>query len=280
MKLIITLKSVRSADILKVNPKILKIELTNKCNANCVYCKRPEETDEMDIVLFKEIVNSFPEVTEVQPQFVGEPFIHSRIFEALRFLKLLNKKVVFFTNGSLLDNYTCEQLGVLKPDHIIISVDADNNIQYEKIRRGLNWGNLLQNIYRLKHFKSADTRLTAKITICKENKNDIGKIKDFWQNIVDDIAVSYEVSKTRKAKPVAKKKCVRPWEHIVVNYKGEFVLCCCDWEGEVILGMYKRDGHQAFYGEKADRIRNTILLGYRPDICKKCNYEIKKGLKK
>jgi len=62
------------------NVSILQLELTNKCNANCIFCKRDSKQGFMDIELFKKLILEFPEAKTVMPWFCGEPLLHSQFF--------------------------------------------------------------------------------------------------------------------------------------------------------------------------------------------------------
>jgi MoaA/NifB/PqqE/SkfB family radical SAM enzyme len=133
-------------------PEILKIEITNHCNANCVFCNNDKikNKQNMPLWMFKKILKSFPTARQVQPQWFGEPMLHPDFDKIIDICKKYNKEVVFYTNGSLIDKHLPSLKKLNKADRIIISLEGSDKEIYERIRRGLSWEKLLFNIDLIK----------------------------------------------------------------------------------------------------------------------------------
>ncbi|MDO9534375.1 MAG: radical SAM protein [Bacillota bacterium] len=255
--------------------KVLKIELTDRCNANCIFCEtKKAKGGLMPLETFKNIVIEFPEVKEVQPQFFGEPLLHPQFIDALKFLKENNKKVVFYTNGSLLKGDIAQKIASIAPDKIIFSIESDHKELYESLRRGLKWETTLENIEFFQMIKRPETTTVVRMTITQENVHIIEKISNFWKQRVDEVAKSPEVPKARKVKgqylPVT---CSRPWEQLVVKWNGNIVLCCIDWHGDYVMGHINDGIRNVWSGAKFEEMRKRINTGDLPEICLQCGFK-------
>lgn len=97
-------------------PLEILIELTNKCNSNCIYCYKKDVLNtakgEMDLFLFYKVVD---EINANSKSLVvlegGEPFLHSKIFLLLEYLAKHNIYADIITNGRL---FTDENISELK----------------------------------------------------------------------------------------------------------------------------------------------------------------------
>jgi len=95
---------------LKLHPTTLFIELTNICNANCIYCgyrfmKRKKGI--MDMKLFKKFIDEFDNAGGGDISLtgiVGDPLIDPNIIEKIRYARAKDniRNIRFSTNGILL----------------------------------------------------------------------------------------------------------------------------------------------------------------------------------
>ncbi len=242
-------------------PKLLKLELTDRCNANCVFCSRAQYQPygDMDIDMFKSIVDDFPEVREVQPQFFGEPMLHPQFFEALDFLKSRNKDIVFYTNGSLLNEEKGKVLAAIDPKEINFSIEADNKRDYENARKSLIWEEVLDNIKNFVRHKK-NTRVVIRMCLTKENRERISEIKRFWEDIVcgkgSDTVCAVREKPVLHWREVSghfgrKPGCKAILDEFTVKSNGNVVLCCLDWYGETHRGNV-RDGARRIWEKEID----------------------------
>lgn len=99
------------------------IEITNKCNFNCLHCYNVDTCNppiEMSSQLFTEAIT---QIEEMGVPFIsltgGEPFTHGSI---LSFIKEICKRNIFLkilTNGSLLDK---EAIRIIRENHVQMSI--------------------------------------------------------------------------------------------------------------------------------------------------------------
>jgi MoaA/NifB/PqqE/SkfB family radical SAM enzyme len=246
-------------------PELIDIEITNYCNAHCIFCDNDQLANrkKMDVALIEKIIDSFPETPTISPSMVGEPFLHDRFYDIVNLIKSRKKKVDFSTNASLI-HLNLDALMLLDSnDKIRISIEGKNKDTYEYLRKGLKWDTLIYNLELLRHSRA---HKVIRITNVKEIKDQIDDIVQFWKNYT-----GYKVS-VRDEKPLKRhikgiyveKKCYRPTKQFVVNVDGKVCLCCNDRKG--ILGKLKKDIRKQW--EESLEIRNDNY-----DMCENCNFK-------
>lgn len=151
------------------NPEIVFVESTNICNLRCVMCpitKMTRPDGYMNISSFMKICDEMAEKfgvgTRLNFYFFGEPFMHPKATEMIAYAKSLGLRMEFSTNLLLLNEERIHLwLEVLdERDTIVLSLDAYNKEDYERIRVGGTYERLLEN-YRLlirEYSKWGDTR--------------------------------------------------------------------------------------------------------------------------
>lgn len=106
----------------------LRIEVTTKCNYNCIICPRdkfirPKETMSTD--LFKELVDKVLAETDqydtVTFPGMGEPFLDPDLLTKVKFVKEKGLKALILTNGSMLTPEVFKEFEDAGTDSIRIS---------------------------------------------------------------------------------------------------------------------------------------------------------------
>jgi hypothetical protein len=69
------------------------------------------------------------------------------------------------------------------------------------------------------------------------------------------------------------RRCMRPFNEIVIDNHGNMHLCCADWIGEAGLGNVIKDGFETtvkrFMSVRAG-VASQPMAGDVPEICKRC----------
>ena len=267
-----------------LKPSLLWLEVTNRCNGNCIYCGRQYvgELHDMDFNLYKKIVDSCPSAETVQVSGFGEPLLYPHLVEAVAYARKKKKKVRFYTNASLLTEDLSVQLLRAGLSEIRFSVDNYTKKGYESLRPGLKWEDVLTNIVRFEHLKRRGGYKTAtllRMTRTKENHNHIPKIVEFWERIVPRTAITSEVyippPNMLREKPFSSEKpinCMRVKQHLSVKSDGTLILCCRDWFKVYPMGnLVEEHALHAFNGQKFNEVREALVKGRNyPSLCKYC----------
>jgi sulfatase maturation enzyme AslB (radical SAM superfamily) len=268
-------------------PRRMVIETSNRCNANCTYCgaERSPVTD-MPIELFKAIVDASPFAKRIDPFRRGEPLCYPDIIEAIEHITSNNKESVLYTNGSLLDADMAKALIAAGIRTIWFSVDEYEKEAFEKIRRGLDFDEVLYNIEQFQKYKNetaAPVTTGARICITDQNRGRIEEIKGFWKGRVDTVKAIYENPVFPKeifenipkmnTRPI---RCYEIYRTMVIRPDGVVNACCPDWYDTLEIGRIDRDSDtqdilDIFNGEKMTALRRTLLKGRDcPIACALC----------
>jgi sulfatase maturation enzyme AslB (radical SAM superfamily) len=267
-----------------LEPSLLWLEVTNRCNGNCIYCARQYvgELHDMDFDLYKKIIDSCSSTKTVQTSGFGEPLLYPHIVEAVAYAKRKGKYVRFLTNASLLNEDLALQLLQAGLDEIRFSVDECTREGYESLRLGLKWKTVLDNIIVFEHLNKKGgygVKTLIKMTRTKENSPRIQKIETFWKRHVGKVSIKSEVfipppnmlhaNRFVSGPPV---DCKRVNQHLSVKNDGTVILCCRDWFAVYPMGNLKSEhALDVFNGETFFKIRKSLRMGKDyPTICGYC----------
>lgn len=255
-------------------PKLLKIELNETCNAKCIFCESERMGGaKMNFEDYCQAVLEFLEAQEVQPQFFGEPLLYPQLAEAIRFAKSQRKRVSLYTNGALLRGRIAQDIAEAAPDRIIISIEADNAELYSKLRPGLDFDAVVENMEAFRAIRKPATRLDVRMTVCAENRDRITEISRFWAARVDAVYSAPEMPQSRYIPIMTRKgQCQRPFEQLVIKADGRVVLCCVDLHGDYPFGNI-RDGLRSVWDNKENqKIRAQVNSPNPLSLCKTCPF--------
>lgn len=117
--------------------QLLQIEPTTRCNFNCIFCAgRHMEQGDMDFDDYKQIIDSFQDLKFIQLQGEGEPFLHSKIFDMIKYSKSKDIIIQTTTNGSLFSPENVSNIIDSGLDIVNISIDSPNESDFKRIRGG------------------------------------------------------------------------------------------------------------------------------------------------
>ncbi|HOV79336.1 MAG TPA: tungsten cofactor oxidoreductase radical SAM maturase [Bacillota bacterium] len=197
---------VKTENIYKVIPllpdvKKIYVEVTTQCNFLCITCIRNnwnEDIGHMEWETFEEFLNSLkglPYLETVHFGGFGEPFSHPRIFDMLEAVKSLGLKVEIITNGSLLTDTVIKKLAGLRLDMIYVSLDGPDEAEYNEIRQGADFNNVLGNVRKLNRIKKelgvSKPELGIEFVAMKKNFHKLPKLMRLaWEMKVRTVIVT------------------------------------------------------------------------------------------
>ena len=127
-----------------IGPQTIVLDTFHRCNTNCIHCwiHSPQVRNssrasniKMDLGLFKSIIDDASELLtdEIIIQGDGEPLMDQRLIEMMRYARNKGLKVLFFTNGILLDNIKAKEFIDLEIEEIFCSLPAGTDKTYAMI---------------------------------------------------------------------------------------------------------------------------------------------------
>lgn len=177
----------------KVNyPLKVFLDVTNACNAKCIHCFMNSGKKLNSELTYNELCNIVDEMLSIGIMKLsiggGEPFLRSDIVDFLKYADNKYMAISLTTNGSLIDEKIAEELLKLNLKSITISLDSATNATFEKIRRGLDFNNVLNTIQLLTKNKTkykSDTEINIRTSVNRLNKKEVDEI----YNMCEDLSI-------------------------------------------------------------------------------------------
>jgi radical SAM protein with 4Fe4S-binding SPASM domain len=272
-------------------PLMVVVSFSYLCNARCPSCpytnttirKNYKDSYFIDEALFKKIADECGKYGSViRLTGGGEPMLHPRAVELIKYAKDVGAKVSLITNGSKFNSKNIKELLETRVDTIEISVDAGDEETYNKVRPGLSWGGLLTNIDDLNKIRKA-YKTNVIVSAINQLGVDTKKVEEFWAPLVDKVQIrkfltwGYNEDLSGDATPYLepKDRIPCPWlfERLNVDSVGDITYC-----GEDIAFKYKitnlkdRSIEDVWTGPEFQKIREAHLnrCGDSIEMCKNC----------
>ena len=141
---------------LKPYPSYIEIEVTTRCNLECIICEHTywkEKNRDISFKEFKNIVDQFPKLKWIGLTGIGESFLNKDFLKMLRYVKEKNIFVELYENFYLIDENIARELVEMEIDKILVSFDAATKETYEKIRVNSNFERVIKNVKNLLRLK-------------------------------------------------------------------------------------------------------------------------------
>lgn len=272
-------------------PKQMDIEVTNRCNLQCRYCPSAGDRGQagignMDLGLFKSIIDRIDFPTTIVPWLNGEPFLHPNYLEMLKHIDTKGLKYYVTTNltmwkPDILEYLLSKESGCYQ---IIVSMDGlPNTGNIEKCRPGTDEKHLLHNIGALLGMKSfLNSTKDIAVKICQRGQ-DWEEIEDYIKKYVEMPGIDYVC--VGKPLNTINETCMRsaPCQYSDNNFM------VIRWDGTLVLCAYHPEvsnGHKGSYGKLdlttplLEYYNNPIITKFRDDQrtgiyhepCNKCGF--------
>jgi MoaA/NifB/PqqE/SkfB family radical SAM enzyme len=176
-------------------PDIVQIDLTDKCNLNCVGCwchsdllgeSKLKEFKELPYDLVKKIIEDLHDggVKEIMISGSGEPFMHPKIVDIISLIKKKGIRLNIVTNFTLINKEIIKKLVELKADNITASIwagDAETYVKTHPNQTKETFEKIKENLKYLHSVKKENNLPNVKIynVISKFNYNHLKEMLDF-----------------------------------------------------------------------------------------------------
>ncbi|MDD5382135.1 MAG: radical SAM protein, partial [Candidatus Margulisbacteria bacterium] len=170
--------------------KQFEFELTNHCNAMCVFCPRSGLTKKgfMSFATFKAGVGVAKEndVRNFKISGFGEPTLHKELVMFLQYLKqeIPGASILLITNGQLLTPELFERLSAVPVDRINISFNGYDRNSYESQMKRLDFEQVVANLgYIAASGKQLPEMQIIPILSQAFTQDDIRKMRHFMESL-------------------------------------------------------------------------------------------------
>ncbi len=282
----------------KGNESLIQVdlELADNCNYRCLECPISDSLvgrkifklsdEDIDLVLKSSAKKG---ALALKLNYINEPMLDIK-----RLLKTAEKAyeygfvdIYFTTNGSLLTYENSMKLIESKMiSRIQVSLDAYTKETYDKIRRGGNFEKVKKHIKDFielrKNYDTFWPKIRVSFLTLPENKHETKLFYDYWNEVVDAVALQSSVLKPNSKREDTTKSydklrtsfCPNPFRQLVVRADKSVLPCCSFWGDQMKLGSLKDELSldDCFNSKKMNSIRNSFknkdkkLISY----CEQC----------
>lgn len=283
-------------------PKEIHLESSSRCNSSCITCPRDKmqrQLGEMSREIFVKAVNETADydMDYIMLHLNGEPLLLDidELVWRVNYARDINprcKQINFFTNGSLLTPEIADKLLLSKLDLIMISIDGGNQEDYEKIRKGLSWKTLTNNVYNLvKRKRELKSNLFIQTAIIPQvaNQNSVRTYFSIFSAMgVDHVAGSgvnnigglidadnMKLSTQRNDVKAINLPCFKIFLDLDICSDGRALICSQDVVGTLPIGDLNNQTLQEIWqGSIISEIRKKFILRRKQEIpfCGKCDF--------
>ncbi len=293
-------------------PPALMLEPTNVCNLRCPLCPSGNGTLRrargfMPIDRYRHIVDQIHKHIGMLILWnQGEPFLHSEFYDMITYASGKDMYTMTSTNASLpLDPVRIVKSGLSK---IIISLDGISAETYNNYRINGDISLVIENMKSLieckNRMKSSTPQIVWQFIIMSHNEHEIDKVKELSRKLgvdklefktaqiytTDDLNFlpqNHKYSRYKSSRDTVELKtellnrCRRLWTQPVINWDGEFSVCCYDKDLSIPIGNIDSTSfHEMWFGQKLNKLRFVILKNRAQiDICKNCGEGIIQKIK-
>jgi len=269
-------------------PLHLLIEPTSICNLRCKMCFQADQSfrtaeywGRIDVEFFKHLVD---QAVENGCKFLtlasrGEPTLHGRLGEMLRYCKGKFMELKINTNATRLGEDLSREILEAGVDILVFSVDSYFKEEYESIRVGARFEEVLGNIKRfceLKRSKPEYIKTEARVSGVYLGQSRT-RFADFWKEIVETVTLTDAVPRWNTYENEIMDfsiPCSLPWERMYVWHDGACNPCDFDYKSTLKVGDATRlPLVDIWRGGAYQKLREMFLEGKRHSMspCNKCN---------
>ncbi|MBC7262800.1 MAG: radical SAM protein [Chloroflexi bacterium] len=276
-------------------PDRMYLESTNACNLSCIMCptglrlmERPKGM--MDYDLFTRIVDEMaPHVSTTTLHIWGEPLLHPRIYDMMRYCRERGLHAEISTNATRLDEEASRKILDAGLGAIYLCLDGVKPETYERIRRAADFERTRTNIerfVRMRHEYGDGPRVNVQIIEFKPTMEEVAEFVRTWSIPgVDRVHVKAfdswgnQVSKISELRAGGledlppRYHCPNLWYHVHIYWDGTLVCCDRDFDAKYPLGNVKDGVMRAWRdGERMVGLRHKHLTGDLDDVpsCRGC----------
>ena len=236
----------------------------------------------MDESLFDKILRELKDINfsgGVSPFIINEPLLDKRLESFVGKLrsKLPNVFIIIETNGDLLDKVRFNSL--LSSGLNTITINCyDNEEQFKKfdalVKKVIKESN--EEIIRRPGNSGIEYNRLEGINVVVNRKFKENNDEDI-EPLLKRINFTNWAGNINCMLPVElplKRECWRPFMEMSVNYRGEVILCCADWEFEVIMGDVRKESLLSIWNNNKFRYyRDKLKLKDRNlPLCCRCDF--------
>ncbi len=175
-------------------PRFLEVEATQACHLKCIQCENTYWDEPKTMLSFddyKRIVDQFPDLVWCSPNGLGDPFLNKDFWRMLEYDKSRGTCGEIYSNTSLLKPSDMGRFVDLGLEYFKFSIDAATKETYEKVRVGIDYDVVIDNLVALHEWKLKRHSIFPKIHIhylvMKDTVGEAKQMLDFLHSLKIDV---------------------------------------------------------------------------------------------
>lgn len=289
-------------------PLSISVEPTTACNLGCPECPSglkmfSRETGNLNADHFRSWIDELAShLTYINFYFQGEPYIHPRFLEYVKYASQKRIYTSTSTNAHFLHDELAKQTVTSGLDRLIISIDGTTQEVYEQYRVHGKLDKVIEgtrNILKWKRLlKSRTPHVIFQFLVVRPNEHQVEEVKKLAKELgVDEVrfktAQVYDFENGNPLIPLNEKysrygsnddgtyfmkssldnHCWRMWSGCVITWDGKVVPCCFDKDAQHQLGDLQKLSFGEIWNSDAYRNFRSQLFRSRSetDICANCS---------
>jgi hypothetical protein len=242
---------------------------------------------DIELALYAKIMNQAvgQDLKSVKLNFLGEPLLHPLLAEMVALASQMGLWVMINTNGVALSEKLSKKLLTAGLTDIFFSFDSPYRQEYETIRVGANYDQVLKNIASFMAIKDQlglkGVQTRASMVLDEESAH-LEEIKSDYIKLFRDLKVAEigfglpTVMGRDYASLPAPEGFICPdlFRRLFIFNDGLCGPCCGDWERRLIVGDVNTESiAEIWNGQAYQRLRQAHLSGHYRDIpaCRDCS---------
>lgn len=278
--------------ILYLSPTYIEIELTGRCDLDCIFCYRgalKKIRGDMDAAVFRKILagmSSFRLPYSICLGGSGEPLMHEKFYEImdLALNESLLQNIIIETNGIYADNnfknYIKNKNAGRGRIKIIFNVNGMNNETYTALHSKDYFEKVAQNIKDIRDAVADKESIYVQIMKISETESFLDKYYDFWEKNKIPIILQKQNTYIGKIKdrrysdlsPLERTPCWHLQRDMNILCDGRICFCRQDIDGELSGKNISEQTIEEIWKQSEEFFIKDYKKNYsqRPD-CKSCD---------
>ena len=281
-------------------PLHVDIDPTNACNLKCTMCPRTHYLESgnttwapngkigfMDFALYQRVIDQAAAggAFSIKLNFLGEPLLHPDVVKQTAYAHDHGLEVMMNTNATLLSAEMSEELIRAGVDDIFFSVDSPYAEEYEAIRAGANFENVIDNIAEFVRIKErlGARHIQTRASMVVHSMVETEKAREDFKNLFEGLGVAeigfglateMDVDYWEAYGFISGFACRDLYQRMFVYWDGKIGPCCGEWERAFLLGDTRTDDlAEVWLNERYQSLRRFHEQGRydRMAICRKCS---------
>ena len=269
-------------------PLHLDLELSARCNLQCIHCPHSETYKNFAIgdmpfemaanILKQGAIGEDGRAYSVKLQWRGESTLYSQLNNVIEIAHDLDYiDIMLNTNGNC-------KWGILESaienglTYLAFSIDGANKNDYLKIRKGGNFELVMENLQGACKMMKSYPRLRVVLQATVMDSANPKELEKFVRILPDGCALKFRSATWRmnlikKPEGLKRQNCWQPWRRLLIDWQGNVCPCCASWDGHGKLGNVKDNSLQNIWRENIiseyrERLKDKSAWSFDP--CKSC----------